>query len=196
MGNSPSQMRHNANFLVTKTRKCSIERQFQHYEFYLHLASQLSVCQYMSHKTPPTALQKGMDFLTRRSYSVAGMKKKLLEKNFSLQDTDAAIERLQELGFLNDAEFARGIIRAHRSKGNHWLRLKLKQEGVVPEIIEEMISDIDDEAQRIMTVLARKAASLRESDPHKRREKLYRFLASRGFGVDSIKRVLKELQPD
>lgn len=104
---------------------------------------------------------------------------------------------LLRTGLLDDARYAR-VYAEYRLKtaprGKMLLTQELKQKGVAPETIAETLADFCEE-ELIDEVARRKAASLPPAlSPEKRREKLFRFLASRGFAVGTIMACLKRVE--
>ena len=70
---------------------------------------------------------------------------------------------------------------------NHWgrikIRAKLMEKRLPRELIAAALENIDEEEYNniLRTLLANKAKEVNTDEEHKRREKLLRFAASRGF---------------
>src|SRR5258708_21239059 len=64
-------------------------------------------------KAPPggSALDGGLRLLARRAHSRLELRQKLLRRGYDPVDVDAALTRLAELGYVDDAAFARGLVR-------------------------------------------------------------------------------------
>ena len=62
-----------------------------------------------------SALDSALRSLTRRSHSRWELKTKLIQKGFPKEEIKAALDRLTELGYLNDQNFAMDYCR-HRLK--------------------------------------------------------------------------------
>jgi regulatory protein len=108
------------------------------------------------------------------------------------------IVRLIEGNFLNEERFAKAYAQGKfNQKG--WGRNKIKQ-GLkfkkVPDIlIKKALAaiDSDDYLAMLNKTLTKKAALLLEKDAYKRKYKLQQYALSRGFEVDLIADVLREL---
>lgn len=108
-------------------------------------------------------------------------------------DSEAAgqiIARLQGIGLLDDAAFARTWVAnrhllKHTSKRR--LRMELKQKHVPEHIIVQVLSeDETDERETLRTLV------LKKRNRYPDRQKFMQYLARQGFGFDDIKAVLDE----
>ncbi len=147
-------------------------------------------------------LTKAYDYLSRRPHSVYELRTKLKGKKKQIFDTSTInkiIDECLRLGFLNDENFAKMYIEELKSNGRGWFYInqKLKQKGIANEIIliakEELWSQ-DEEKEIIKDVAINKLKLLRrEKDFYKKKNKLYRFLVSRGFSSYSITDLIDDL---
>ena len=123
----------------------------------------------------------------------------LLDEDDYEKKLDGYIEECRRLGLVNDELFARDCAEmlAMRGCGNYRIRRDLAKRGVAefaPEAIEELS---ESESLRALEAARFKLRLLcRESDPRKKREKLYRFLAGRGFAPVSIRQALDRLRAE
>ncbi|MBX2992086.1 MAG: RecX family transcriptional regulator [Bacteroidetes bacterium] len=140
-------------------------------------------------------------FLSRRQRTEKEVRDKLREKEFADEEIRQTIENLRELGFLNDAEFARSYI-CHqltvRPKGTLALKQNLLLLGVRKEVIEAALDETFNETNQEEAALDAARKFLRKSrkptdDPRKTRQKLAAFLGRRGFTWDVISTVMKNI---
>jgi regulatory protein len=123
----------------------------------------------------------------RREHSRAELARKLAPYAESAQALDAVLAELASRQQLSDERYAEA--RAHglaRKYGAAKIRQDLRAHGVADAIIERVSSDGEDERAR--AILARKyrgAATTREEKARRGR-----FLQSRGFSYDTIRRAL------
>ena len=99
---------------------------------------------------------------------------------------EKAADRLEELGLLNDGEYARTVVRHYSAKGYgvRKLRDELYRRGVPRELWEDALAELEPDTSGIDRLLAQK---LRGAEPT--RENLKRasdYLARRGFGWEEI----------
>jgi regulatory protein len=169
---------------------------------------------------PEVVLAAALRFLEARSRSTAEVRKRLGQAGYRPELIEGAIERLTELGMLDDAEFARLWVesrdRAH-PRGEHALIIELRQKGIEATVIaatlkarreadvrwedrpaatEEPAPDgpVDPDAVAARKLLARNARALgRVADPRVRRQKAYALLARNGFAPDICREASIEL---
>jgi regulatory protein len=148
--------------------------------------------------------ERALDMLEARSRGVAELRRLLIRKGEPEADVDAAIERLQANGVLNDANFARQLTRSKALGAGHSRRRiqqELSKRGVSKEISSEAIEEVFedegvDEAASIEKVARKKLRMLGKVDAPTRKRRLYAFLARRGYENEDIKRVLRVVLED
>jgi len=100
------------------------------------------------------------------------------------------IERLRDLGMLDDQAFAAAWIanrRLLKSTSKRRLHLELKQKRVPERIIEQALrEDATDERTTLRELVAKKQRRYPD------RNKFMQYLARQGFGYDDIKSVIDE----
>jgi len=82
-----------------------------------------------------------------------------------------------------------------KPKGKRVLHRELREKGVPENIIKETLSDISEEEEEKMArnIAQRKVRLLaHEKDMRKKEEKLFRFLASRGFDFSLSRKIAQE----
>jgi regulatory protein len=148
---------------------------------------------------------KSLEFLSYRPRSEKEVRDRLEIKNqkskIKVDESiiDKVIEKLKEKKFLNDEEFARGWIESRlrfKPRSLKLIKFELKQKGIKPEIIEKIM--INDEGLRIndlesaIKLVEKRIGRVKDLPKQKIYEKLGRFLASKGFGWDTIKKSIDE----
>jgi regulatory protein len=139
--------------------------------------------------------------LAQRSYTAKGLREKLLKKEFSPEEVDAALSRFMESGLIDDRNFAQNFARARltgTSASPRRVRQLLVQKGIASSIADDAIATIvEDEQIDVDAVLERvarrKLDSLKDEDPLKIRQKLFGFLARRGYDLDAVKKIVSLL---
>ncbi len=143
-----------------------------------------------------------MAILSRRSISEKELLDKLLQKphseNISPEDweqaAEAAVERMKELGLVDDEDYAGKLARdlSHlRKLRPRRIRQELMQKGVDRELAEEAVEDLDQNPQEdIMELLegkfARLAQAAAEGEP-KEKQRLIGRLLRMGYGYSDIR---------
>ena len=132
-------------------------------------------------------------YLGYRPRSEYEMRQRLLKRGFSDDSIEAVLIKLKEQGLLDDSAFARfwKDNRQSFSPRSQWLtRAELKQKGVPGDIIEGVVSTIDD-ADNAYRAARSKARSLPMSDYHSFRRRLGGYLRRRGFGYGVISKTIE-----
>ena len=120
----------------------------------------------------------------------------LKQKGFEAEVVDSVISKLKEYGYINDYNFAKYYVNGSKTKGQHRLKAELKLKGVDDEIIQNLLDDIDEE-ETIENIekLASKYMKSKEVD-QKNLQKLYQYLARRGFDSEDIMRVINRMREE
>ena len=134
-------------------------------------------------------------FLSYRPRSELEMSQRLLRRGFSGDTTEAVLKRLREQGLVDDIAFAE-FWRDNRqsfSPRSQWLtRLELRQKGVSSDIIERVVSTIND-GDNAYRAATSKAYRWPLSDYESFRRRLGEYLKRRGFGYGVIKETIERL---
>jgi regulatory protein len=145
---------------------------------------------------PAVVLEAAARFLEVRARSVAEVRRRLGQAGYRPDLVEGAIQRLTELGMLDDATFARTWIESRdraRPRGEIALRRELALKGVDRALVKELLDERRDDGEAeggvdvagAERLLARHERTLaREADPRSRRRKAYALLARNGFSPE------------
>lgn len=142
------------------------------------------------------ALVKAEHFCAYQERSQKEVRYKLVEWGMRGDELEEIISELILNNFLNEERFAKSYA-SGKFNIKHWGRVKIKQglklKGVPDKILQKAIYSIndDDYLQTIEKLAIKKAQSLSENDPFKRKNKLMNYLQAKGFETDLILLVLK-----
>ena len=143
------------------------------------------------------AFDAALRILARRNHSCHELRQKLRQRQFTTPAIDAALARCERLGYVNDGETAAGYFRelVRKGIGGERIRLEMHRKGLSGEVVDGLVAGYaggPDEAAAASRLLARRMGRFdREADPRKRREKIFRFMLSRGFSADTIQEALR-----
>lgn len=94
------------------------------------------------------ALDAGLRLLARRAHSRAEVRRKLGRRGYGEEEVETAVERLVELGYLDDRNFAEGHVRRRSSAlGPLALSAELAARGVDRSLADTALSHFDADAQ-------------------------------------------------
>ena len=141
------------------------------------------------------AYNKGLDFLSRRPYGTKELIKKLCEKGHEKEASEKACERLNELGLLNDEEFARILANELLERKNYSIK-RIKQElifkGIDREIVENTVDLLDNDTKnRIILVIKKKY--INKLNDEKGRKRAIDGLMRLGYSYSDIKSALNSI---
>jgi len=116
--------------------------------------------------------------------------------NLSANIIDIVLDRLKNLGYIDDEKFAKWWVdqrQTHSPRGARLIRSELYQKGIAQEIIDKILSD--DEEGEVERALKTAKKKLRSYDLKSResRQKMGQYLARRGFDWEVIKETLTRL---
>jgi regulatory protein len=133
---------------------------------------------------------RAIKLLARREHTRAELAGKLASHG-TQEEIETVLADLECSGLLSDARAASAWVRGHAARfGAARLRQTLRTKGVASELIEEQVAGLPAEIERAREIWARKFGTA-PADAHEW-AKQARFLQSRGFAADVIRRLLKE----
>jgi regulatory protein len=143
-------------------------------------------------------------YLNYRARSEKEIRERLQKEDVPEPIVLRVLEFLKEQNMVDDEAWSRSFVNdqlVRKPVSSKQLAFGLKQKGVPKEIIEETISNLNaeesDEARARQAAEKRWTRILRtETDPRKQKQKLYTFLAGRGFSFDTINEVYKKIAKD
>ena len=140
----------------------------------------------------PSLRERALRHLARRDHSRAELARKLAAHG-DADEIDAVIERMGELGLQSDTRYAEAFVRGKAGRfGASRLRSELARRGIDRDLIDEAIAGecVESEADRARAVLRGRFTA----PPADAREwaRQARFLQTRGFAPDLIRKLLKE----
>ena len=137
---------------------------------------------------------KTLAFISRRPRSEKEIRDYLHKQEVGISVSDLIVTKLKDRKFLDDAEFARWFVEQRstfRPKGKVALTAELRQKGIDRELISQTLEENSvDEVGLARAALAKKLRQFDHLPADKRKEKIIRFLGSRGFSWDTIGKIL------
>lgn len=133
-----------------------------------------------------------------RSRSEKEIRDRLRQKGFPSEVIKQTIELLYRFKYLSDSEFASQWANSRLAKplGLRRIAFELREKGISSEIIEDTFTGIKEKYKEYDTVmeLARpKFKKMKGIEEYKAKQRIYSFLARRGFNLDTINEVMENL---
>lgn len=145
-------------------------------------------------------LNSSYRFLSYRPRSEKEIRDYLKKKKASNLTIKNIIQKLISNKFIDDEEFTRWWIEQRtkiKPKGVRFIKFELKQKGIDKDLIEKVFEDSSEEIitdfEKALNLAQRRMTRYKNEEPRKRYEKLARFLASKGFDFDVIKKVIDQV---
>ncbi len=142
------------------------------------------------------AKDKALWLISYRSHS----KKELFDKlrrDFDEDSAQKAVDRMQELGLINDGEFAKAYARKLVYGKKMSLRaaeLELRRKGIDEITAEQALSELEYDAQtQIIEFISKK---YRNIEDEKVRRRAVAALQRKGYGWDDIKQAIESISGD
>jgi len=146
------------------------------------------------------ACRAALRTLTRRAHARLDLGRKLIKKQHPPEAVEAALQRLEARGLIDDRRFAEqyATVRAARGQGPARLVKDLRAQGVDPRVAEESVRRaLEDEGFtpeiEARAVAAKRARQLGDLPPLVRKRRLLAFLARRGYSGAAALEVVREL---
>jgi regulatory protein len=140
--------------------------------------------------------QRALDYLGKREYSYVELAQKLKAYADESDDIPAILDDFKKRGWLSDARFTEQLVHARKVRyGSAKVASELREKGIAEDLIAGAVEEIKahelDYAKAVCLKKYHGAPSSREEWA-----KQARFLQSRGFSFDVIKKVLSSITND
>ena len=144
----------------------------------------------MTTKPVVSLRQRALNALSRREYSRRELQHKLAGFAEEGDDIEALLDDLQRRKWLSDERFTEQVIHARQSRqGSMKIAHELREKGVAEDVVASALANVDD-LQNAKVVWQKKFDSVPKTPVDWAKQA--RFLQSRGFSFDVIKRVLND----
>lgn len=144
----------------------------------------------------PSVKARAVSLLAQREYSRQELTQKLAEQDVSPEELALALAQLEAKGLVDDVRVVETLVNRRAGKlGGMRLRQELQAKGVSPDLVAQAMTDLKgSELARARAVWQKKFGQLASSGAE--RHKQARFLASRGFSGEVVRRVVSGLGDD
>lgn len=146
------------------------------------------------------AYRTALRALERRSFAKRDLHRRLVLKGHLPDLAEAAVERAEAAGYLDDAKYAQMYVasRSARGRGAARLRRELAQLGVARELIDAALTDLSAsnpsaEREQIEAIIARKRPQLEGLPPYQARRRLLAVLARRGYTGSLVRDLVRRI---
>lgn len=139
-----------------------------------------------------------IQYVSRRAHSRRELTQKLLKKGHPAGVIAQALERLTDLGYLDESAFAEMIARKalNRHNGRRRAEMEIARAGVPREVAQQAIEKIygtESAAEGARKLAEKQRARLEKLEPQVAKRRLMGMLARRGYGHEEIEQVVREV---
>ena len=124
-------------------------------------------------------------------------KKEIFTKLNSLELTDDdrnfILDFLNDEGYINDERYCRSYVKSKlnlKKWGVNKIKISLISKGIDREIIDSVVSEIDQDSYKEELIKLLENKKINESDPYKRKAKLIRYAVGKGYSLSLVIEVL------
>ena len=132
----------------------------------------------------------------------AALREKLRQGMYSADAVDKAVEYVKSFGYLNDARYAENFVRSRKGgKSRKEIRALLMGKGVAPELADAAFEicydrgEDDGEEEAVRKILRKKRFNPEDAD-EVQTQKIYGYLARKGFRYDTVRQVIQNYNED
>jgi len=140
------------------------------------------------------ALEKSFRLLGIRPRSQKELEKKLKEKGFSDKIIKETFKKLKDYGYLDDKKFAQLWLEMKKlsGKGKFFIRKELKEKGIEENLAKKILARYSpkEEINVAYNLIKRKINKYKNLKSLEKKQKIARYLATRGFSWEIINEVL------
>jgi len=141
------------------------------------------------------SLDRVYRFLSYRPRSEKEIRDYLRKKEVEEKIVEKVVSKVKKLGYVDDLEFVRWWVEQRstfRPRGKHVLTIELRQKGVAPEIIDQVLGESIDEVPLAQKAIQKKINEYLKLPPRQSRQKIVTYLQRRGFSWETIEKILNK----
>ena len=141
------------------------------------------------------AMARALNFLGYRARSEREVRDRLRRYGYGEETVGAVIRRLEELGYLDDAEFARMVAREKARKyGPRRVSVELRRSGVDAEVAHEVVEEEFAGRSEIEAAFSAAARRYNRGGSDAEARRVYGFLMRRGYSAEVCAEVAREFR--
>ena len=141
-------------------------------------------------KTERSLKARAVDLLSRREHSRLELARKLARYAEDATEVDAVLSDLESQGLLSNDRFANSLVHRRAGKlGTSRIVQELRQHGVSAEQVAELRGSLRESEESRARAVWQKRYGKAPADAAERAKQM-RFLAARGFGTDTIRKIM------
>lgn len=140
------------------------------------------------------AFKYSLRLLERRDYTSNEIENKLRQHSYSEFTVNKIIEKLKNIGFIDDSKFSDRYINEallYKKHGMRKITYDLRNKGISQEQIDIIEIDTEIEYENARKLAEKKYTQI--GIKPNAREKIFRYLVNKGYDFDLVKKVVNEI---
>jgi regulatory protein len=151
--------------------------------------------------TPVEAVAKAEKYCAYQERSHQEVRNKLYSYGLWKNDVEEILTQLITSGFLNEERFAKAFAGGKfrmKKWGKNKIENELKQRGITSRCIQTGLKEIDNSDYRkvLIQLIKKKAQTVTETNPFKKRNKVASFVIGKGYEPELVWSQIMDLFPD
>jgi len=135
--------------------------------------------------------ERELGLLAVRQRSRGELERRLVQAGFDHDEVGAELERLERVGLLDDEAFAKAVVESRmgtRGESRRVVAMHLARAGVASDVAADALADVPEtDEDRAVRLAESKARRLTGLEPQVAFQRLYGFLARRGYGPETAR---------
>jgi regulatory protein len=146
-----------------------------------------------SGQRPLSGYDRAVELLARREYSAHELQSKLAARGHAASEATAAIDRLKEQHYQDDARFGASIARRRMQQGYGTQRIwtELRSHGLDAAAIRAVLDELDADWNELAREQLRRRYGAGAAADHKEQSTRAAFLLRRGFDPATVRQVTR-----
>jgi len=135
------------------------------------------------------------NLINYKDYTLYELQKKLERKGYEQKTVSALMKYVKESGVVDSKAQIERIIEKNTKgtpRGRYIIRRKLEQKGFKKEEYGKTLDGIDEEPLARAALQKRLKKTFKNKENNELKAYLFKFLATKGFGYDTIEKVMNE----
>ena len=142
---------------------------------------------------------RAMHLLSDMDRTESALREKLKQGLYPQDVIEKAVDYVKDFGYLDDGRYAENFVRSRQgTKSRKEIRAALQQKGISAELIDrafEICGEEGGEEAAIRNILRKKKFDPETAD-ERERQKIYGYLARKGFYYETVRQVIQNYSED
>jgi regulatory protein len=139
--------------------------------------------------------ERALGLLAVRQRSRGELERRLVQAGFDPDEVDAELERLERVGLIDDEAFAKAVVESRmgpRGESSRVVAMHLARAGVASDVAADALQEATEtDEDRAVRLAETKARCLAGVEPQVAFQRLYGFLARRGYGPETARQAAR-----